>query len=404
MLSLRRSPRFIAVLVLVTALGPLATHMFLPSLETVRAHFAVDPGTGWLAFTLPVAAIGIATLLFGPLSDRFGRKPILIAGLAVFVAGSVLGAIGTDIGLVVGGRVLQAAGASAGIVLSRAIARDVYGFEDSIRVISYLTMAMVIAPILSPVAGGALHDAFGWQSIFYVMLAVGLMALPLAAWALIETIGQRQTGGWRAMAFDTAALMHDRRFLGYALISTASMCVFFAFLAAAPYLMTGVLGRSASEYGIWFLSVSGVFVVGTFASTRLLRRFGVDRLIIAGTILTLPALTAMIVLHLAFALDAALLFVPVCVVSVLQGLIIPNCQACAINVNPRRAGTASGLTGFLQMAAAALVSQAVGQLADGSVWPMVALMAACAVAGALLVPLIRTAVVRTAIRAPTTKL
>ncbi len=388
-MSLGRSPRFVAILVLVTALGPMAMHMFVPSLESIRAYFNVDPGTAWLAFTLPAAAIGIATLLFGPLSDRYGRKPVLLAGLMVYLAGSVLGAVGSDIGLVIAARVLQAGGASAGIVLSRAIARDVYGFEDSIRIISYLTMAMVIAPILAPVAGGVLHDAFGWISIFYVTLAVGVLALPLSVWALIETIPQRMAGGWRALAGGTQQLIRRRAFLGYALVSTMSMCVFFAFLAAAPYLMTGVLKRPVSEYGLWLPLVSVCFVLGTFSSTRLLRRFGADRLIIAGTLLTLPAVALMAVLHWAFALDPALLFVPMLSVSLLQGFVIPNCQACAINVDPQRAGTASGLTGFLQMIAAALVAQAVGQFADGSVWPMTTFMFASALAGVLLLPLIR---------------
>jgi DHA1 family bicyclomycin/chloramphenicol resistance-like MFS transporter len=385
----RRSPRFLAVLVLVTALGPLSMQMFVPSLEAIRADFGVGAGIAWMALTLPMAAIGIATLLFGPISDRVGRKPVLVAGVVVFCLGSVLGILAADIVLVIGGRVLQAAGASAGIVLARAIARDLYGFEDSVRVISYLTMAMIVAPMLAPAAGGFLHDAFGWRSIFYVMAAIGLAVLPALTWGLYETLKQKVSGGWRELAGGTRALITTRRFLGYALLSTASMCVFFSFLAAAPYLMNGVLKRPVSEYGVWFMSITGVFVLGTFTSTRLLARCGPDRLIAMGTLLTVPVLAATIPIYLHIELSPALLFIPASVASFLQGFIIPNCQACAINVNPRLAGTASGLTGFAQMAVAALVAQTVGQLADGTIWPMAIFMLLSACAGVLILPLIR---------------
>ncbi len=388
-MHLRRSPRFIALLVLVTTLGPMSMQMFLPSIDAVRVHFNVSAGVAWLALSLPMVAIAFSTLLFGPLSDRFGRKPVLAVGLAVFVGGSVLGATASDIGLVILARVLQASGASAGITLARAMSRDVYGFESSLRVTSYLTIAMVVAPTIAPVFGGLLQDSFGWRAIFYTMLTIGVALLPFVMFGLVETLAQPVAGGWRGLVLGTRELVASRRYLGYALVSATSMSIFFAFLSAAPYLMTGVLNRSASEYGVWFMAVSVVFALGTFLSTRLLNRFGADRLIAMGAVIAALLVVGTIPLHLAFALTPALLFVPAILISVVQGLVMSNCMASAVNVSPRLAGTGSGVIGFLQMILAAAVSQAIGVLADGTSLPMLWFMAGNAIASVALLALIR---------------
>lgn len=390
-MSLSRSPRFIALLVLVTVLGPLAMQMFLPALPAIQKDFATTAGTAQLTLTLAMVAIGVATLVFGPVSDRFGRKPVLIAGIVFYIAGSVVVALADSIPLLLAGRVVQAGGASAGIVLARAMARDVYGFAQSIRVVSYLTMAMVVAPTLSPAIGGLITDSFGWRAIFWIMCVVGALALLGVGLGLTETNPARAPGGWRGLVEGSRRLIVSRRYLGYAFVSSSSFCVFFSFLAAAPYLMAEVLNRPARDYGFWFMPVAGIFIVGTWLSTRFLDRHGADKLIRFGTFATFAVVVAALPFYYLLPLSPALLFLPAVGFSLAQGFVIPNCQASAINVEPKYAGAGSGLVGFIGMAASAAVAQIVAVLADGTVWPMACFSVGAAVVGILCLPMLRKA-------------
>ena len=388
-MSLRRSPRFIFLLVLVTLLGPLAMQMFLPALPAIQREFATDASTAQLTLTVSMIAMGVSTLVFGPLSDRFGRKPVLLLCLAMFSVGSLASALAPSVALLILARIVQSGGASAGIVLARAMTRDVYGFKESIRVISYLTMVMIIAPAVSPAIGGVVIDNFGWRTIFWSLMALAGAALVGVALWLPETHGPGAQAGWRDLAEGSRRLLTNRRYLGYTLILTCTFAVFFAFLAAAPYLTAEVLHKPARDYGFWFMPVAGIFLVSTFIATRLLDRYGADRMIRAGVFVQAVVLAASLPFYYWLPLDAPLLFVPMIVISFVQGFIIPNSQASAINVDPRYAGAGSGLAGFIPMVFSAAVAQAVAVFADGTVWPMLGLMALATACGIACLGLIR---------------
>ena len=181
------SASFVLVLVLATALGPFAMQVFLPALPAIQADFGVRAATAQLAFSLSALAIAVATLFYGPLSDRFGRRPALIGGLLVYLAGSLLCAVAPTIALLIVGRIVQAAGGCAGIVLSRAIVRDLYSRDQSAAMLAYITMAMVAAPMMAPVLGGLLTDLAGWRSVFLAGVGVGVLILVAVRMALAET-------------------------------------------------------------------------------------------------------------------------------------------------------------------------------------------------------------------------
>jgi DHA1 family bicyclomycin/chloramphenicol resistance-like MFS transporter len=250
-------------------------------------------------------------------------------------------------------------------------------------------MAMVVAPTISPAIGGLVADSFGWRAIFWIMCVVGVLALAGVAAGLTETNPTRAPGGWRGLIEGSRRLVVSRRYLGYALISTSSFCVFFAFLAAAPYLMGEVLHRPARDYGFWFMPVAGIFIVGTYLSTRFLDGYGADRLIRFGVFATLAVVVAALPFYYFLPLSPPLLFLPAVGFSLVQGFVIPNCQASAINVEPRYAGAGSGLIGFIGMAGSAMVAQIVAEIADGSLGPMVYFTVGAALFGVICLPMIR---------------
>jgi MFS transporter, DHA1 family, multidrug resistance protein len=375
--SRRSSTGFMALLAGVTALAPFSLQIFLPALPAIQTTFAVSTGVAQLALSLSILANAFANLAYGPLSDRFGRRPVLLVGLAAFIAGSLGCALAPTIHLLVAGRIVQSIGGAAGMVLARAIVRDLYDRERSASIIAYLTMAMVVAPMLAPTVGAILIDTADWRAIFFLATAIGV----LLSWQIASRLGEtrppaaRRVGGALAGA---GALLRSGQFWSYVLQSTFGISVFFSFIAGAPYFMMSVLGRSATEYGVWFMLVSAAFMAGNLVAGRISGRIGLDRMVLAGSLLGVAGA------GLAFALLGSglwaplALFGPLMAVALGNGFSVPNAQAGAVSVHPLLAGTASGIAGFSQMFMAALVSQAVGMLQNGTPYPMAAFMVACA--------------------------
>lgn len=376
-----RSPpkSLLLLLVALTAAAPVSLQIFLPTLPAMQQHFAVSTGVVQYTLTFSILANAFATLAYGPLSDHFGRRPVLIGGLAVFVAGSAFAIVAPDIGSMVVARIFQAAGAASGMVLGRAILRDLYDTEQAARAIAYLTMAMVVAPMIAPTIGAVLVDVAGWRSVF-AALALFALAVFTWTWRRLQETRPRDGGDQAGVGLLQGAMLLVRQplFVSYNLQSTFAICTFFAFLAGATYYMVNILGRTATEYGLYFILVSASYMLGNFLSARLVRRLGIHRLITIGSALALAAILACVAIMLTGAWTPAALFVPMAGVAIGNGLSIPNAMAGAMSVNRSLAGTASGVIGFTQMLFAAIVSQLVGELQDGTPYPMLGFMTACA--------------------------
>ena len=376
----RASRGLMLLLVGLTALAPFSLQIFLPALPVIQADFGVTAGVAQLVLSLSILASAFAMLAYGPLSDRFGRRPVLLAGLVAFAGGSVCCALAPGVGTLIGARVVQAVGAAAGMVLARAIVRDLHDRESSASVIAYLTTAMVVAPMLAPTVGAVLIDLASWRTIFALTALVGLAVIWQTGRQLVETRSGGASGGAPVPMWAGAGrLLRTPAFLAYAVQSSFAIAVFFAFISGAPYFMLDVLHRPATEYGLYFILVSAGFMAGNLLAARVTARVGLDRMILIGSALALAATLLALALLAVGPWVPIALFGPMLGAAFANGLTVPNAQAGAISVDPLLAGSASGLAGFLQMFTAALVSQAVGALQNGTPYPMFAFMTACAV-------------------------
>ena len=384
-------PPSLAILIAVTAVGPLALNIFIPSMPGMQAVFGVDYGTIQLTLTLYLVGTAVAQLFLGSLSDRFGRRPVLLAGLVLFLVGSATAASAVSIEMLIASRIVQALGGCAGLVLGRAIVRDLYDREMAASKIAYVTMAMVVAPMIAPTLGGYLDVWFGWRAGFIAVAVAGALVLGASLLLLHETLREPQPmPGLFGMLDGFATLLRSSTFCGYAFNMAFGSASFFSFLAGAPYIMVELLGRTPSEYGLYFILLSLGYMLGNFLAGRLSRRVGGDRMILIGNLLAFLGVFALLGLAAAGVFTPIAIFGPMIVVTVSNGISLPNATAGAISVDPKSVGAASGLAGFLQIAIGALTTFVVGVLQDDTQFPMILVMlgSTCIAFAALLVVLL----------------
>jgi DHA1 family bicyclomycin/chloramphenicol resistance-like MFS transporter len=368
-----------STLVALSAAAPASLNIILPSLPAIQRAFGASLATTQLLVSLSLVGVAVATLLYGPISDRHGRRPVILAGMALFVLGSAICAAAPDMAILIAARVLLAAGGAAGLVLARAVVRDLYDREATARVLAYLTMAMAVAPMLAPLAGGAIIERWSWRVVFVVLAALGALILIDVARRLPETHrGRAGAPGAASGLGGFRRLLRLPAFCGYALHQSFSMSIFYVFASTAPYYMVEVLKRPPTEYGLYFVVLSLAFIVGTFTTSRLVPLYGLDRMITVGSLLAILASAVALAFALAGVRTPVALYLPAAFVGAANGLTMPNSQAGAVSVDPHAAGAASGLVGFVQMLCAALVTQIVGLFDQSSPLPVTVAMFALA--------------------------
>lgn len=382
------------LLIAATSLGPLTINIFIPSMPGLARDFATDYATVQLTLTLYLIGIGVGQLVWGPVSDRWGRRPVMILGLAVYTLGSALCLIAPSIESLVVGRVVQAVGGCAGLVMARTILRDVYERDRAASMLAYVTVGMVLAPMVAPTVGGYLDAWFGWRTAFAVLLGVGAATVAASVATLAETHHARTAfAGVGAMVLGFVALLRRRVFCGYAFQISMGFAVYMTFLAAAPYIMLETFGFTPEAMGPYFILVGGCYAFGNLLAGRLSQRAGIDRMIALGLAIQVVGVTGGIGLVLAGWHSPFALFAPVGVASIGQGLCIPNGTVGAVSIDPARAGAAAGLAGFLTMALGAPASYLGGVIAHGGTLPVLlailgatVLAIASHVAGVVLAP------------------
>ncbi len=356
--------KLIVLLMAMGAIGPVSLNILVPATPGIARIFDTNVATVQLTLSLYLMGLAVSQLVLGPLSDRFGRKPVLIGGLSITAAASIAAIYSTSIETLILWRTLQALGASSGLVLGRAIIRDLYTRDRAASMIGLVTTVMVVAPMAAPLIGGVLDTAFGWEYTFVLTGAFAGLVLIWAYFALPETRPDHITGGGlRFVLRESRELLSNRRFIGYVLVCAIGTATFFAFLGGGPHVVVGIMARSSAEYGLWFILTSLGFMVGNFVTSRYSQRYGIDRMIHFG----LLALVAGAVVTVAVCVvlpDGGpwTIFIPQLLISFGNGIFMPNCVAGAVSVRPQAAGTASGITGFTQMATGAVVAQAMSHV------------------------------------------
>jgi len=374
------SRAFLILLVMLSMLGPLTLNILVPSLPGMVDSLKAPKESVQLTLSLYLLGMAVGQLMLGPLADRFGRRPVLLVALVLYILSSLAAYLAPNVEMLIVARILQSFGATAGITLGRTMIRDLYSRDSAASMIAYVTMAMVIAPMVSPVLGATIDDLFGWRAILLFCSVLGFMSFVIAAPILPET---RPESLVAATAGDVARrsmeLLGDRRFMGFWGAGAFCSGMFFAFLGTAPYLMIEVLDRPKTEYGLWFMTLSLGYMAGNFVSGRFAPSLGGERLIFWGNMVGLVG--ALLILAGAGAgwLNPLALFIPAMIASFGNGLVLPSSIAAGVGINPLAAGAGSGLLGFGQMGIGAVASYLGGKLVTGTAMPLAIIMTVCAV-------------------------
>jgi DHA1 family bicyclomycin/chloramphenicol resistance-like MFS transporter len=363
---------FVVVLGLTALITPLAVHLFFPVIPAVKAALGLTDAHAQLTFSISLFGMAFATLFYGSLSDRYGRRPVLLSGLALFLIGSVVSAIAETANALVAGRLIQAVGAGCSLTLVRAIARDAFRAEQLVKAIAYLTMFGTLGPMVSPFMGGLLIDTFGWRSVFSFALIAG-GAITFLVWLVMaETLPPAgRLKSQESTAASYGALFSRLRFNAFVFQSGFNTGTFMVMAVASASLMTELLHRPATEFGLYFIMFPVGFFTGNFISTRLGTRFSTETMVLAGSVLAIVTVTAQAVTLSSGLVAPLAFFIPGFFITMAQGIAMPYGQAAAMSEIPRLAGTAAGIGVFLQHLCAAISSQLYGHLADGTPRAMV---------------------------------
>lgn len=349
---------FLVLLIAMSGLGPMSMQAIMPALPALAAWFHEDIAVAQLTISLYLVGLACSQLIVGPLSDKFGRRPVILAGLLLMVVSNAAGILAATLSQVIAARIVQALGAAAGLAVGRAMIRDLYDRDRAASMIGIVVGAMMIAPMIGPFFGGVLETAYGWRTIFWFLGAISLTVFLWAVATLPET--RRVQTGPDALGFlhDVRALIASPQYHGFVSAQALAAATFFIFASGGAYVTIVQMGRSSAEYGAWFALGSVAYMAGNLTSARLTPKLGGQRMIWIGLTMQIVGSALNLVWGLTgLNANPAWFFITQMIVAYGNGYVMSNLAAGAISVRPQAAGTASGVMGFVQMSLGALMSQ-----------------------------------------------
>jgi DHA1 family bicyclomycin/chloramphenicol resistance-like MFS transporter len=372
-----RHAELVVILAVLSLIAPLAIDMYLPALPFIAAGLSATDAEAQLTLPTYFAGFAIGQAFYGPIADRFGRKPPLYFGLAIYILASLGCALAPDVDTLIALRFLQAAGGCAGTVVARAMVRDLFTGADAVRVYSRVLLVFGVGPILAPMVGSGVLIWFGWREIFFLLTAIGVLSLVLIIIRLPET---RNPAHVKPLRLDSIIvgywrLFTHRNFVGYALTGGTMMAGTFAYIAALPFVIVNVYGHPSSYFS-WVFGINAVgFIVASQINVRVQRHYSPERVLLFALLLQMGA--AVIFVLDVFAGWGGLfgILVPLFFWIATMGFVIPNTTALAMGPFAANAGAASAMLGVLQFVLAAVSSGLVAAAADGTARPMVGCMA-----------------------------
>lgn len=355
----RPNPTSLKVTVLLTGLvafGPVSTDLYLASLPDMGRYFSTSVEMVQMTLSVFLLGFAVSMLVYGPLSDRFGRRPVILGGVVIYVLGSVACLLSSSIEMLIASRFLQAVGACCGPVVGRAVVRDVYPRDQAAKVMSYMASAMALAPFVAPILGGWFHTLFGWRANFILLGLFGVVLLA-ATWRWLGETNHhpdphalsplRMLGNYRT-------LLTDRQVLGYVLVVSCTFAGMFSFISGSSFVLIDVLALPPAYFGFGFAVVVAGYIVGGFVAGKWTHRFGLDRMIGFGVVGAALSGTVCLVLAWSGIQTLAAVLLPLMVFFMAGAMVIPNGSAGAIAPHPRMAGAASAALGFVQMVCGSL--------------------------------------------------
>ncbi|HZB37408.1 MAG TPA: multidrug effflux MFS transporter [Beijerinckiaceae bacterium] len=381
------------MLALLAALGPLSTDMYLPSLPAIARELGASTAETQLTLSAFLFGFAVGQLVYGPVSDKVGRRPVLLAGLAIFLAASAACAAATSIELLTGARFVQALGAAGPIVLARAMVRDLYDGPRAGRELSRMGAIMGLVPAFAPIIGGVLQGLFGWRATFVVTALCGIGIGAAALVALPETMPARSPGpvSFGAMLRSFGALLRHPTYRIYVALAGLSYGGLFAFISGSSFVLQGIYGLSELAFALSFAFCVIGYISGTLVAQRLVGTRGLDGAIALGVICLAAGGLIMLGLVLLGLSWPVAVILPMTVYTAGVGLTLPPSQASAMTPFPDRAGAASSLLGIMQMGFAALVGIALGHGLGARAWPLALAVAASGTSAFVLFVLTRAA-------------